>query len=198
MRSIFGRNGSGAIGPAIFPLSRNIPCRASRAGARAALLVGIVATIVCGSPAQAARVVATVTGITEGGIDFTGVFGFAPGGSMGGHSFKLVYTIDDTRGQQGIFVNGDRVYGSYIENSGLDSPMTAVLTINGHSVSYGTLPIDSVNSYFTKDLTNQGPAYFNYDTQVSETYNVGNSHGGGTVFVDFGRPFARLPLGRRH
>ncbi len=107
---------------------------------------------------------------------------------MGGHSFTLVYTIDDTRGQQGIVVNGGRVSGSYIENSGLDSPVTAVLTINGRSVSYGTLPVDTVSSYFTKDLTNQGLAYFNYHTQVSETYNVGNSHGGGSVFVYFGDP----------
>ena len=188
MRSIFGSNGSGAIRPAIFPLSRNVLCRASRAGARAALLMGIVVTLICGSPpARAARVVATVTGVTENGIDFTGVFGFAPGGSMGGHSFKLVYTIDDTRGQQGIYTNGGRV-SIFIENSGLNSPMTAVLTINGHSVSYGTLPVDSVTSYFTKDLTNQGLAYFNYHTQVSETYNVGNSHGGGSVFVYFGDP----------
>ena len=159
--------------------------RPSRRAIGAFLIAAAAAVLWLPHPAQAARVVATITGVTAGGTDFTGVFGFAPGGSMAGHSFKLVYTIDDTRGQQGIYANADGVYGSYIENSGLDSPMTAVLTINGHSVSYGTLPINQVNSNFSKNLTNQGPVIFLYSISLAEQYNVGSSRGGGNIFVDF-------------
>ena len=151
-----------------------------------AFLIAVAAAVLWfPHPAQAAKVVATITGVTGSGTDSTGVFGFVPGSSMDGHSFKLVYTIDDTKGQQGILVFAGPGSGSYIENSGLNSPMTAILTINGHSVSYGTLPIDSVSSLFEKRLTNQGRGVFLYPTLLSETYNVGNSHGGGRVFVGF-------------
>jgi hypothetical protein len=82
------------------------------------------------------------------------VFGFAAGTPLAGKNFTVVYTIDDRKGAQGVNYNSNGVpYGSYIKNSGLNNPITAVLTINSWSFSFGTRPISSVGSYVKRNVS---------------------------------------------
>jgi RHS repeat-associated protein len=119
--------------------------RPSRAGI--ASLISMAAVVVCAAaPAQAQQVIATITG-TVSGTDRTGVFGFAPGTAFTNQPFNLVYTITVSNGQQGVVYSNGTPYESYIENSGLNNPITATLTINNNSFTFGTRPVSEVASY---------------------------------------------------
>jgi pimeloyl-ACP methyl ester carboxylesterase len=153
MRSTFGRDRSTV---AIWSAFRQTACRlllrAKPARPGIAVLMSITASYLC-APAQAAQVVATITGTIQQGTDRTGVFGFAPGTSLGGQNFQLVYVINDSEGQQGIYYSNGVPYGSYIQNSGLNNPITATLTINNRSFTFGTRPISEVTSYVERYVT---------------------------------------------
>jgi Lipase (class 3) len=112
-----------------------------------ASLMSIAAAALCApQPTQAAQVIATITGTLQAGsVDRTGVFGFAPGTNLTGQNFTVVYAIDDTKGTQGVNYNSNGVpdqscienYSDCVSVSNTTNPMTAVLTINGHSYSFG-------------------------------------------------------------
>lgn len=100
-----------------------------------ALLLGLA------SHASAATITATYTGTVKNSFDSTGVFG-TPGGNLAGAAYNLVYTINDAVGSYSTFngtifdplLSGDQIFGG----------VTAVLTINGHSLAYtGGSPTDS-------------------------------------------------------
>jgi hypothetical protein len=93
------------------------------------------------SPARAADVTFTITGMVSSGSDTTGVFGFPPNASLAGKSFTLVFTFDDTKGTQTVFDTDQGLpYASTITTNQAtgSSPGTAVLTIGGGSFSFGT------------------------------------------------------------
>jgi hypothetical protein len=75
--------------------------------------------VILGLPhlATAQLVTVTITGTVEGGFDQTGVFGFAPNSNLAGQDYTLVFTIDGSKGQQGVYLNSyGAPDGSYIEN----------------------------------------------------------------------------------
>ena len=96
------------------------------------LLAGGLPTI-----AEAAQVVVTITGTLNGGMDQTGVFGAAHT-DLTGKAFKLVYTFDDTKGQETVSNCNGVPCVSVVTGAGASSPGTAVLTIGGGSFSFGT------------------------------------------------------------
>jgi hypothetical protein len=140
--------------------------------------------VLCGpQPARATIVTATLTGTVDGngtsfsevpgGIDTTGVFG-TPGASLIGDPFKLVYTIDDTKGQQGTLTDANGApYYSYIQSRTTFFPQynqvfninpitSAVLTLTTatgqHSYTFGTFqgsapfPNPVGNGYVSRDV----------------------------------------------
>jgi hypothetical protein len=85
-----------------------------------------------------AEVSITVTGTLAGGRDYLGIFGM--GQAMpAGTPFKLVYSVDDTKGQK-LWQQGCPNGGSGILGGGPYSPAKAVLTINGKSHEFGVRP----------------------------------------------------------
>jgi hypothetical protein len=86
----------------------------------------------------------TIRGTVSTGTDGTGVFGFAPGTSLAGLPFVLVYTFDDTKGTEQVS-SGKVPYGSSVTGIGPTSPGTAVLQIGNGSFSFGT-PTVNVSS----------------------------------------------------
>ncbi len=93
------------------------------------------ATLVGVRSAQASTVTATITGTVAYGTDYSGVFGFAPGTDLTGMSFTLVFTFDDTKGQEFFYPTY-----SLIENTASSNPGTAALTIGGGSFAFGVQP----------------------------------------------------------
>ncbi|MBR0968506.1 RHS repeat protein [Bradyrhizobium diazoefficiens] len=102
--------------------------------------LSLVSACLFGGPAFASKVTATIAGTVLGGSDqgTTGIGVFGPAGSLNGRSFTLVFTFDDTLGQQDVAYNGTAPYYSSIEGSNGGSPGRAVLTIGGRSVQYPT------------------------------------------------------------
>ncbi len=96
----------------------------------ALLILGVVAFA---NAAQATIVTATITGTVYGGSDQgtggQGVFG--PAGSLTGKSFTLVFTFDESKGQQSSTSSGGVPYYSQIQGGG-----AATLTIEGTTVSF--------------------------------------------------------------
>lgn len=89
-------------------------------------------------PASAEIVTLTVTGTVTRGFDSGNLFGVG-GGTLAGDAFKVVYTFDTTCGgscsNQTISVVENEVTGGASQFSPSPS-LGAVLTINGHSVSF--------------------------------------------------------------
>lgn len=94
--------------------------------------------------------------------------------------------IDDTKGTKGDFTSNGVTYGTCIETitdcvkvTQTSNPITAVLTINDKSISFGTLPSSSVTSYaerFVSPATTGGDQVYFF---LSENYT--SSLGSGTV-----------------
>jgi hypothetical protein len=164
----------------------------ARAGI-ASLISIAVAPLCIPQPAEAAQVIATITGtVGPGSIDRTGVFGFPPQSSLVGQSFLLVYTIEDTQGigTQGVVYSNGKPIGSCIENYTVctavvntSNPITAVLTIAGKPYEFGAMPIKSVSSFAKRDVSSTATSgadqvYFYLD----DVYNT-NPAGGDQVQV---------------
>jgi hypothetical protein len=101
-----------------------------------------------GESAGASIVTITVTGTVFTGTDFTGVFGLGANAGLSGQPFNLVYTFDDTKGQQTVSQNpgASSPCGSTIQNVGLSNPGTAVLQIGKGSWTFGQLSGDVATS----------------------------------------------------
>jgi hypothetical protein len=127
-----------AIWSAIRHTFRRLLRRAKPARAGIESLMSIAAVALCApQPAQASIVTATITGVVTSGTDISGVFG-PPKTTLTGKNlpYKLVATIDDTKGSQPAPV-GNPPYYSDIVATATSRPITATLTINGVSVSSG-------------------------------------------------------------
>lgn len=121
------------------------------------LVTAVVYLVALGLPARASLVTATITGTVLGGSDqgSNGIGVFGPVGNLAGRPFTLVFTFDDTKGQQ--TVSGTPPNYSAIQGSGSSSPGTAVLTIGGTSVHY-PLANDLANSYSSSAWRSVGAA----------------------------------------
>jgi hypothetical protein len=87
--------------------------------------------------AHASTVTITIKGTVASGEDYSGVFGFAANTDIGGQNFKLVFTFDDTKGQQ----FGSASCETRITSTTTSNPGTAVLQIgNGSWGFFGSLP----------------------------------------------------------
>lgn len=84
-------------------------------------------------PTPPKSITVTVTGVLANAEDTTGVFG-APNTSLNGDAFKVVLTIDPSLGVNGSAINSTKSE-SFLEGNRNGSVMSAVLTINGQSVS---------------------------------------------------------------
>jgi hypothetical protein len=103
--------------------------------------LALAATGLClafANPASANIVTLTVTGTVTSGFDSGDLFGVG-GGSLSGDAFKVVYTFDTTCGgscsNPTISAVENEVSGGASQSSPSPS-LGAVLTINGHSVSF--------------------------------------------------------------
>jgi hypothetical protein len=91
------------------------------------------------STVRAAQVIATITGTVSTGTDGSGVFG-TPNSPLDGQNFTLVFTFDDTQGQQYTY-NCDGVpCGSEIYIGNSPNTTMAVLQIGGGSFPFAGLP----------------------------------------------------------
>jgi hypothetical protein len=151
---------------------------AKRVGIRRALSAMMIAGATLGASTSGAAVVTTtVTGTVSSGKDSTGVFGFAPGSSLTGQSFKLVFTFDDTKGTQSIREDsqGTRC-GSGITNYNTNppgpNPGTVVLQIGNGSWTFGTLSGFNHASSVTRSVGNCGDS-LDYQVQDESTTGVG-------------------------
>ena len=103
----------------------------------------LIAALGVSAPAEAAIYFATYTGTVNGYYpqDVTGVFGTA-GTPLSGVAYTAVYRIDDGLAGAPPYVGdmGSGLYGSYVRGGSNYAttvlPVTAVLTINGHSESF--------------------------------------------------------------
>src|ERR1700722_17625906 len=134
---------------------------------------------------HASKVVVTVTGTVVTGTDVTGVFA-GKGASLAGYSYKLVYNYDDTRGKP----CGTTI--SCIENDGLNNNpvVTAVMTINGNSYTWGILQPSELDSFGERQIGTDS-TFFGYWNDESYT-GVPNSYGDGgarTEITHYGTPY---------
>jgi hypothetical protein len=143
-------------------------------------ILGVVAALAfsIASPAMADIVYVTYTGTVSAGTDFTGVFG--PSSTLlDGASYTLTYTFDTSRG---IFTSdasasqlaGGPGFGPAIFNP-YSSPGSAVLTINGHSVSFNANPNPPSQGYSEYYVVNNG-SYIRSDQHVSDSLDYSNIH----------------------
>ncbi|MBV8896494.1 MAG: hypothetical protein JO051_08275 [Acidobacteriaceae bacterium] len=120
-----------------------------------------VAAAVLPKPLSATQITFTVAGTVENGIDETAVFGLAPGTSLVGLPFKLVYTFDDQKGAQNILTFNGIPYSSSVTGSGSNSPGVATIYIGGGSFTFGGSPAeypDTVVSSTATRITRDGNA----------------------------------------
>jgi hypothetical protein len=122
--------------------------------------------------AKASTVTATLTGTLTDGTDFTGMFGFAPYTDMTGQSFKLVFTFDDTKGQQ----SSSTGYTSIVSTDA-SNPGTAVIEINGHSFGFAQLAIGN----YTSEAYRYSAAPPNYYGEIY--FDSGDGHLGDGSYV---------------
>lgn len=97
-------------------------------------LPAILGVIALSQPASAAVVSYTYSGSVDFGADDFGLFGEA-GASLNGAGFTAVFSRDDA-----LALPEDIVLGrdnSYVAGSGMNQPVTAVLTINGVAFEIG-------------------------------------------------------------
>jgi PEP-CTERM motif len=110
------------------------------------LSVLLAAAALCGMASSASATIATITytGTVATGADETGIFGQAAT-ELGGDAFKLVYTLDTSKGNSAGGCSGGQCfqedYGG--SNFGVAPSMTAALTIKGVTVFFdGSLVSD--------------------------------------------------------
>jgi hypothetical protein len=114
-------------------------------------------------PASAAIVTATYKGTVDYGYDGTGVFG-AAGTDLTGDAFTAVYKINDAA--PGAYAVSNPPYYSYIYGGsayGTTSPVSAVVTINGHSLSAG--------NYAGEAFQAASPWYYSEVYHFAENYS---------------------------
>jgi hypothetical protein len=171
----------------------SLAAAAKRLGAGGRLVLSVMmACAVFGDVHQvlASIVTTTITGTVAQGKDQTGVFGFAPGSSLQGQDFKLVFSFDDTKGKQNVGKAGGVPCTSSITNTGTSNPGTAVLQIGTGSWTFGALPNDlqnvlasrvvgncgaSFDYQIIEQLTNGGPGYEDNDSIYIQAYYANGS-----------------------
>lgn len=115
----------------------------------------IAAVLVLGSiclpaPANATQYTATIVGTVAFGSD-GGAFGGT--GNLTGVPYRLVFTADDTKGQQSFTPNSGSGPTSQIISTGVQSqPVSAQLTINGHTVSFDGTGIPLASSRVFRNI----------------------------------------------
>lgn len=102
-----------------------------------------------------------------GGYD-SGVFG-PPGGDLNGKPFLLVIEVDDNKGTESFYDDGSSLIGEFP-----NSPMTAILSINGRSISIAENP----TTYLADD-------FFKISSSVVRGTSY-SSYSGGSFFVSHG------------
>src|ERR1700730_15673589 len=157
-----------------------------------ALLFLAVAISLIAAPyvAVASQVTAVITGtVFSSGTDFNGVTFSSTGTStdLTNDSFTLTYLADDTKGTPGFYMSGTTTTGSYIENNGLNNPISAVLTINGHSVNMGTFgPVSAMTSYIERYASTAAGGdqfYFSLAPTYSTLDSTGSSYVNATIIT---------------
>jgi hypothetical protein len=108
---------------------------------------------------RAAITTATITGSI---IDDPSAFYQAKIGgpliSLNNQNFSVVYTIDDTKGQQGTQYDSSGIpLSTYTESLAGSNPTTAVLTVGGQTFSYGLLPNVPTISYVSRSSSTSPP-----------------------------------------
>jgi hypothetical protein len=117
-------------------------------------------------------------GTVSNGGDFTGVFG-TPDVSLSGAAYTLVYTFDTSLGRftsdaAGSELSGGPGFGPLLYNP-YSSPGSAVLTINGRSVTFAVDEGSSSQGYSQYLVKNYGSRI--YDLQhVSDVRDYGPTH----------------------
>lgn len=101
-----------------------------------AILGCTVALVALPSVSAATTMLATYTGKISSGFDISGLFGPA-GGSLGGKSFTAEFTLDTTEGKRITTPTDDRIQGGPWFGPGISSPISATLTIDGHTQAVG-------------------------------------------------------------
>lgn len=143
----------------------------------------MAAAAVCALPtANAAQV--TIIGTVLTGTDRTGVFGFAPGTSLAGQKFTFVYTINTGNEQYTYYPNSNAPYVCFVTGQGnttASSPVSADLTINNHTYSFGKLPVSSTAGSASRNVhTGQVPTQ---NLNNNEAYYVSSYQGIGQLAV---------------
>jgi hypothetical protein len=128
----------------MFPLS----LRSLRIRSRTVFTIFSLGIAVMAGRADASTVTITVTGTVFTGTDYTNIFGLGTNAGLSGQQFNLVYTFDDTKGQQTVSQTPgtSSPCGSTIQNVGLSNPGTAVLQIGKGTWTFGQLSGDVASS----------------------------------------------------
>jgi hypothetical protein len=122
-----------------------------QSGRIARLLVTAAAVIWVPLPVHAQQLTVVIQGYVNSGTDFTGVFGGGTNSSLAGKAFTFNGLIDPSKGESGDsrFPNGVAYASSLVSNATRGNPLTGDLTINGHTVDFGTFknpPISLIQS----------------------------------------------------
>jgi len=97
--------------------------------------LGVAALLLSAASVSAATYKAVYTGKVQSGYDTTGLF-TAPGSSLAGLAYKEVFTIDTSLGTLISTSSSEEALGG--SGLGLSDPVTAAITINGHTQSINT------------------------------------------------------------
>ncbi len=126
----------------------HLSLRSLRICSRAVFTIFSLGVAVIAGRADASTVTITVTGTVYTGTDYTNVFGLGTSAGLSGQQFNLVYTFDDTKGQQTVTQppGTSSPCGSTIQNVGLSNPGTAVLQIGKGTWTFGQLSGDVASS----------------------------------------------------
>lgn len=148
--------------------------------------IGLYVLLSC-TVAYASETTFTIPGTLYEGVDFTGVFGFTPQTSLNGQPFTLVYTFDDTKGQQAVQTTGGTPWESSITGTNAESPGTATLYINDHSLEFGAwpgrYPASVVESNAYRDVV-AGQSGSNRAEETVSEYYTGVPDSGAESYVD--------------
>jgi uncharacterized protein (TIGR03437 family) len=163
-------------------MPRKWSSHSSRLRVMAVLMASVAPSMLYGS-----AVTFTIKGTLYSGTDFSGVFGFAPQSSLVGQSFTLVYSFDDSKGQESVISTGSTPYESSVTGTNADSPGTATLTIGSGSFTFGVLPgrypSTTVSSTALRDIVAGQSGSNRVEETVSEFY-TGVPNAGAESFVD--------------
>jgi hypothetical protein len=131
----------------------------------------------------ARQVKITVTGTVTSGVDETGVFG-AKNSKLDGQDYTQIFIVDDTKGTKTI-VTGNPPYASKIAATTGSNPVTATLTIGGHTVYYGVRATSVTPNSLVSRQSDQM-----YISTGGENYWVGKAVGEGSLeaTINFASP----------